>query len=258
MRESGRVDTLPQDAIGRDTSQLAAEETQRLLSRLLSRLAHEIRNPLGSLDIHVQLLEEDLQKASPPIAPAVSGRITIIRTELRRLDSIVRQFLSLAGPSSINPQPTDPGQMLAHVCHLLGPEAAARKIELTASVAPTLPPLHADSGQLTQALVNLVINALQAVPDRGRVLILAQPDEVRGGVCIEVRDTGTGIDPAKRLTIFEPFYTTKPKGSGLGLWIVQQIVMAHGGTVSATNAPEGGAILSMYLPLRPCPREFSP
>jgi len=251
MAQNPGVDTLPSEALGRDTSQLAAEETQRLLSRLLSRLAHEIRNPLGSLDVHVQLLEEDLLKLSPSIAPSISGRVTIIRTELHRLDSVVRQFLSLAGPSSINPQPINLGDALRHVCDLLAPEAATREIELTASVPAGLPALYADAGQLTQALVNLVINAIQAVQRAGWVRIVAGPDDARGGLWLEVRDSGPGFDPEKRTAIFEPFYTTKPEGSGIGLWIVQQIVMAHGGTVVATNAPNGGAIFTLYLPLRP-------
>lgn len=245
------MEPFPPDVLGPDTSELAAEETQRLLSRLLSRLAHEIRNPLGSLDIHVQLLEEDLASIKPPVPAGMTGRVTIIRTELRRLDNIVRRFLSLAGPSSIEPQPMDLRATLQHVCRLLAPEAATREIELTANVPDSLPPFSADAGQLTQALVNLTINAIQAVQQRGRVMITVATDEARGTMAIEVRDTGPGIDPEKRTAIFEPFFTTKPEGSGLGLWIVQQIALAHGGSIAAANAPEGGAVFTLRLPLQP-------
>jgi len=245
------VEPIPPEVLGTDTSELAAEETQRLLSRLLSRLAHEIRNPLGSLDIHVQLLEEDLVAIKPAVPAGMAGRVTIIRTELRRLDNIVRRFLSLAGPSSIEPQPVDLRATLQHVCRLLGPEAATREIELSATVPDNLPAFSADAGQLTQALVNLVINAIQAVQRSGRVTIGVAADEARGTVSVEVRDTGPGIDPEKRNAIFEPFFTTKPEGSGLGLWIVQQIAIAHGGSVAAANAPEGGAIFTLRLPLQP-------
>jgi len=244
------VDNLFDHALGDDASQLAAEERQRLLSRLLSRVAHEVRNPLSSLDIHVQLLEEDIGQLPEPRPPKIAGRLEIIRTELRRLENIVRQFLSLAGPSSIDLQPVNLSDVIQHVCRLLGPEAAAHEIELTMTVADGLPKMWADAGQLTQALVNLVINATQAVERKGRVSISAAPNEPHG-VGIEVRDTGPGIDPAKRLAIFEPFFTTKADGSGLGLWIVQQIAMAHGGTVAAANAPGGGAIITLRLPLRP-------
>ncbi len=245
------METLLREALGPDASPLSAAERQRLLSRLLARLAHEIRNPLGSLDIHVQLLEEDLAQTSPPLPTQVTGRLEIIRTELHRLDSIVRQFLTLAGPSSVTLQPMHIGDVLEHVIRLLGAEAAAREIELTATIAPDVPELRADSGRLAQALVNLVINAIQAIERRGRIGLSARLDAARAAVCIDVKDTGPGVEPERRQAIFEPFYTTKPEGSGLGLWIVQQIAMAHGGTLSVANVPEGGAVFCLCLPLQP-------
>jgi two-component system sensor histidine kinase HydH len=242
-------DTLSPEASARESSQLAATERQRLLSRMLSHLAHEIRNPLGSLDVHVQLLEEDLARSSPPVAPAISGRLTVIRTELRRLDGVVRQFLSLAGPSAINAREVDVGDTLQQVRRLLEPEATQRGIELRIELPPALPILHADPGQLTQAIVNLVINAIQAVEHGGCVELAAAPADP-GWLSLTVRDTGPGIDVAKGATIFEPFFTTKIEGSGLGLWIVQQIALGHGGTISASNAPGGGALFTLRLPLR--------
>lgn len=237
--------------LDRDASELAAEETQRLLSRLLSRLAHEIRNPLGALDVHVQLLEEDLAKLAPAVPPASAARVIIIRRELSRLDEIVRRYLTLAAPGSITPEPVDLGAMLDHVRHLLAPDAAARQIEISMSVPPDLPVLTADRGQLTQALLNLAINAIQAIQRSGRVDISAYAPDARGGVCIEIRDTGPGVDLGRRAAIFEPFFTTKPEGSGLGLWIVQQIIMAHGGTITVSSPPGGGAVFALHLPLQP-------
>lgn len=240
-----------QDALGHDASQLAVAERQRLLSRMLSQLAHEIRNPLGSLDVHVQLLEEDLNRLTPPISPQISGRLTVIRTELHRLDGVVRQFLSLARPSTVNAQPIVLAETLHQVRGLLGAEAALRGIELLTTIPDGLPPLSADSGQLMQAIVNLVINAIQAIDRRGRVEIEARLDEPPAWIRIEVRDTGPGIDVTKQASIFEPFFTTKAEGSGLGLWIVQQIALAHGGTISAVNLPAGGASFTLRLPLHP-------
>jgi two-component system, NtrC family, sensor histidine kinase HydH len=239
-----------QDTLGHDVSQLAVAERQRLLSRMLSQLAHEIRNPLGSLDVHVQLLEEDLGRLSPPISSQISGRLGVIRTELQRLDGVVRQFLSLAKPSAVNARQIDIAETLHQVRSLLGAEAAARTIDLVMTVPTTLPPLSADSGQLIQAVVNLVINAIQAVERRGRVEIEARLEQPPEWLCIDVRDTGPGIDVDKGGTIFEPFFTTKAEGSGLGLWIVQQIALAHGGTISATNIPAGGALFTLRLPLQ--------
>lgn len=235
-------------ALGSDASQLVAEQRQALLSRLLSRLAHEVRNPLSSLDVHVQLLEEDLHRLPEGTVSKAAERLDIIRTELKRLDNIVLQFLSLAGPVSVNLQPVQIGEVVEYVRRLFEPEAATREIELRVSVTPELPPLQADRAQLTQALVNLVINALQAVEHRGHIEINARRDQDPAGLLVEVCDSGAGIDPKHAVAMFEPFYTTRAEGTGLGLWIVHQIVSAHGGQAQATNAPGGGAVFTLRLP----------
>jgi signal transduction histidine kinase len=237
-------------ALGQDVSKLAVEEKQLLLSRLLARLAHEIRNPLSSLDIHVQLLEEDLAHAPPQVREKAAGRFEIIHGELHRLDMIVKHFLSLAGPSSLDLKQVDVVKVIRHVCELLRPEAAAHKIEIIMSAPGSIPLFPADPVQLTQSLVNLVINAIQAIQSNGRVEIRAYTDAANGLLAIEIRDTGPGIPLENRSAIFEPFFTTRAEGSGLGLWIVQQIITAHGGTILVSNAADGGAVFSLRLPLR--------
>lgn len=231
-----------------ELSKAAVQEKQLLLSRLLARLAHEIRNPLSSLDIHVQLLEEDVACSAPEIRERSAGRFQIIRGELERLDNLVKQFLSLAGRSSINVQPVDVARVGAHVCALLRPEAAARGIEIVFAPGESLPLLQADPVQLTQALVNLVLNAMQAVGRNGTVKVEAVHEPVAARMAITVRDTGPGIANENLSQIFEPFFTTKEDGSGLGLWIVQQIALAHAGAVGAANAPDGGAVFTLVLP----------
>jgi signal transduction histidine kinase len=237
-------------ALGQDVSKLAAQEKRLLLSRLLARFAHEVRNPLSSLDIHVQLLEEDLDQATPSIREKTAGRFEIIRGEIHRLENIVKHFLSLAGPSALDLESLDAGKLVRHVCELLRPEAAVRAIELRMQLPDSLPRLAADSAQLTQALVNLVINAIQAVEGPGRVEVRASVNHDSGLLLIEVRDSGPGVPAEKQSAIFEPFFTTKAEGSGLGLWIVQQIITAHGGSVEVANLPEGGARFAIHLPLR--------
>ncbi len=236
-------------ALGQDVSQLAAQEKQLLLSRLLARLAHEIRNPLSSLDIHVQLLDEDLAGLAPELKNKTAGRLQMIRGELHRLENVVKHFLSLAGPSSLDLQPIQVTKIAGHVCELLRPEAATQGIEIVMRVDASLPPLTADPVQLTQALMNLMLNAIQAVEGGGRVEVDARADEPAGLFVIEVHDTGPGIPRESSAAIFEPFFTTRTEGSGLGLWIVQQIVTAHGGAVTAFNAPGGGAVFALHLPL---------
>jgi signal transduction histidine kinase len=243
------VEKILADALGPDDTQLAAEEKQRLLSRLLARLAHEIRNPLSSLAIHVQLLEEDMAQAAPPLKAQAVGRFEIIRSELHRLENLVRQFLSLAAPSSVDLQTIEVAEIAGYVCELLRPEAAARGIEIMLAVPAGLPPLTADPAQLKQALINLVINAIQAIERNGRIDVDMRADPAAGAFFVRVCDNGPGVSGEKRSSIVEPFFTTKSEGSGLGLWIVQQIATAHGGLVTVEDRPGGGATFALRLPL---------
>jgi len=227
---------------------LAMAEKRDLLERLLARLAHEIRNPLSSLDIHVQLLEEDLGTLAPELRAQLNSRLEIIHGEVHRLESIVEHFVRLAGPSALDLESVELSRIINHVCELLRPEAAARQIEIIAQVQNGLPDLQADPVRLTQALVNLVINAVQAVERNGLVEVsVARADDA---ISVAISDNGPGISPEKLASIFEPYFTTKPEGSGLGLWIAQQIVTAHGGTLRAENRSERGAVFTMLLPLK--------
>lgn len=241
------MEAMLSKALGQDVSKLPASERQRLLSRLLARLAHEIRNPLSSLDIHVQLLEEDLSLTAPEVRHQLSNRLEIIRGELHRLENIVSQFLRLAGPSAVEAGPVNIGEVVARVRAVLEPELQKRSIVLVPVVAPDLPTMQADAGQLTQALLNLAINAIQAIERDGRIEIRVVNEE--RSITVEVRDTGPGVPGDKLSTVFEPYYTTKPEGTGLGLWIAQQIAVAHGGQIYAQNVPGGGTLFALQLPI---------
>lgn len=239
------METILAQALGQAMPPSTAEEKRLLLSRLLGRLAHEIRNPLSSLDIHVQLLEEDITQLAPHAKDKLTGRFDIIHGELHRLDTIITQFLRLAGPSAVELAPVDLAKIVAHVRDVLQPEAAARAIELVTSVADGLPQVSADADQLIQVTLNLVINALQAVDRCGRVEVTAVADP--DAVVMEVCDTGPGVAVENLGAIFEPYFTTKSEGGGLGLWIAQQIIAAHGGTIRAGNGPQGGAVFTVRL-----------
>jgi two-component system sensor histidine kinase HydH len=240
------VDSIIEKALAADGTQAA--EKRDLLERLLARLAHEIRNPLSSLDVHVQLLEEDLGALAPQLREQLTSRLGIIHGELHRLESIVSHFLRLAGPSELDLELLEIPGVINHVCDLLRPEAAAREIQIHTDLKEAIPALEADRVRLTQALMNLVINAMQAVERKGRIEVAAR---VAGDtLLIAVRDSGPGISPDKLAAIFEPYFTTKAEGSGLGLWIAQQIVTAHGGRIQAQNIPEGGAVFTMTLPMK--------
>jgi signal transduction histidine kinase len=232
---------------GLETTLLPAAEKHDQLARLLKRLAHEIRNPLSSLDVHFQLLEEDLGALTPPVTAPLASRLAIIHGELHRLDSIVERFLKLAGPAALELEPVVVHKIVTHVCELLRPEASTRQVEIVAEVAPDLPPVMADSVRLTQLLLNLMINGIQAVAGPGQVKVGAA--QAGGNWTLRVQDTGPGIPPEKLGDIFDPYFTTKAEGSGLGLWIAQQIAVAHGGDLRAGNAPGGGAVFTLTLPL---------
>jgi two-component system sensor histidine kinase HydH len=161
----------------------------------------------------------------------------------------MRQFLSLAAPSSVNLQTINVAEIVGYVCELLRPEAATRGIELVMNVPEGLPSLTADPAQLKQALINLVINAIQAIERNGRIDVDMRADPAAGAFFVRVCDNGPGVSGEKRSSIFEPFFTTKSEGSGLGLWIVQQIATAHGGLVTVEDRPGGGATFVLRLPL---------
>lgn len=238
-------------ALGQEATPLAAAEKRHLLERLLARVAHEIRNPLSSLDIHVQLLEEDLGALAPDLRDQLTPRLDIIEGELHRLKSIVETYLRLTSPSALEVEPIDILAIVNHVCELLRPEAAARGIAIATRLPASPPAMHGDPVRVSQALLNLVINALQALPPRGRVEVTVS--DAGENLSITVLDTGPGIPADKLPLIFDPYFTTKAEGHGLGLWIAQQIVAAHGGTLTAQNAPGGGALFVMALPRMPRP-----
>jgi two-component system sensor histidine kinase HydH len=247
------VDGLPPETVTpNDPAQAAAAEKRDLLARLLGRLAHEIRNPLSSLDIHVQLLQEDLAALPKDTNESATARLEIIRGELHRLERIVERFLRLAGPSEIDPEPAALGAMIKQVAELLRPEAESRGIQLVTRI-DTLPPVMADPVRLLQALMNVVINAVQAVGRNGRVELAAS---VSGNFAVvQVMDNGHGIPSDKLSSVFDLYFTTKEEGHGLGLWIAQQIVSAHNGRLEAHNRPEGGAVFTMSLPLAGSPKD---
>jgi signal transduction histidine kinase len=211
------------------------------LGSLAANLAHEIRNPLNAISINLELLEEDLESRRTPVET-----VGMARREVGRLSRLVNDFLVYARPSPPVLETFDAGTLLHDVSALLAPACERAGVELV--VAGQGVAVRADRGQLSQVVVNLALNAVQAM-DGGavrRVELTARRDGER--VVLEVADTGPGIVKAELARVREAFFTRRKGGTGLGLAIADRIVTAHGGTLELANRPQGGLVAKVVLP----------
>jgi signal transduction histidine kinase len=211
---------------------------------MAAAVAHEIRNPLNAVSMGLQRLRVEFQ---PPETEEYRRLLDLVQGEVRRLNAIVEDFLSLARPLSLKPERISIPALLDEVLGLAEAEARASAIAIEREIPRELPPLVADRDRIKQVLLNLVLNALQAMPGGG---VLTLGARVSGAtLTLSVTDTGAGI-PAEILPrLFEPYVTTKVKGLGLGLAIARRIAEAHGGRIEAENRPEGGSRFRVALPL---------
>ena len=211
------------------------------LGSLAANLAHEIRNPLNAISINLELLEEDLESRKTPVET-----VGMARREVGRLSRLVNDFLVYARPSPPVLETFDAGALLHDVSALLAPACERAGVELV--VAGEGVTVRADRGQLSQVVVNLALNAVQAMNGGAvrRVELLARRDGER--VVLEVADTGPGIVKAELARVREAFFTRRKGGTGLGLAIADRIVTAHGGTLELANRPQGGLVATVVLP----------
>lgn len=216
-----------------------------LLGRLAAGVSHEIRNPLAAVFLHVDVLAEELALFSPD-SPVVAESLAEIRENLARVDDLVQDYLSLVRVHAIQRQVQDLGASVATWGREFQSILAARGVNVQVDGVKRLGPVAFHASTLRRALLNLIENAADAMPQGGTVTLDGQrtADQVR----LQIRDTGSGI-PAEKLThIFEPLYTTKPGGTGLGLYIVQEIVAAHGGQVTVQSVMGHGTTATLTLP----------
>lgn len=252
------------------TFEAIESERVQALTLLAASVAHEIGNPLNALHIHLQLMEREVKKLSAAPTRSVSpgrGRsaplggdnyagdvarkleqyLGVAKGEINRLDYIVTQFLQAIRPAPLQIKLTSLNEVVQKTLDLLQPELDNRGIAVKAKLARQLPATPIDPTQIQQALVNLVKNAMQAMT-RGGTLTL-QTGEGAEAAWVSVVDTGGGIPQEQINRIFEPFYTTKKKGTGLGLMIVQRIVRAHGGRIELDSHVGRGTTFRLWLPL---------
>ena len=253
------------------------------LGRLLAGVAHEVKNPLNAMTIHLELLKQKLGRQLvgaraaatladtgsirlPPsrepsadgpgfggedqegrLSPDLTKHVDIIASEIRRLDEVLNGFLKFARPDELKLQRVRLGSLLADVATTAAPEAERRAIALKTECPDAIPEINADPGMLGQALLNLALNACQAMPDGGTLKISCRA-AARRKVEIDVEDTGVGILPENLGRIFDLYFTTKDKGSGIGLSMVYRIVQLHGGEVEVQSTPGHGTRFRLIFP----------
>ena len=228
------------------------------IGRLLAGVAHEVKNPLNAMTIHLELLKQKLGSIKEPIVvPAPGGgpgktldlskHVHIISSEIKRLDEVVAGFLKFARPDELKLQPTHLHSVIHDVVMTIAPEAHRRRITIKEECPSTGAEINADQGMLMQAVLNLAINALQAMPDGG-TLRLGCRDASRTRVELFVEDTGVGIPPENLPRIFDLYFTTKEKGSGIGLSMVFRIVQLHDGEVEVQSTPGRGTRFGLMFP----------
>ncbi len=230
----------------RETQETLESERIAALQLLAAGVAHEIGNPLNSLTIHLQLLERRLRKLPETDRAQFTHPLSVAQEEIKRLDSIVTQFLRAIRPAPLQRSPHDLNSLVRDAADFLAPELKSRNILLELDLAPGLPVLAVDQDQLKQAFYNIIKNASEAMKQGGLLKIRTGADAE--WVAVTFADTGGGMTQEAMARVFEPYFTTKKGGSGLGLMITQRIIRAHGGEVVLESDPGKGLRLTLRLP----------
>jgi signal transduction histidine kinase len=217
------------------------KERDQQLQMMLSGIAHEVRNPLGGMTLFVGLLKEDLAGKKEALA-----HLDRVSKELEYLSRVVNDFLDFARKRPLELEELDPEEECEQIRTLLAADLEKKELTFLSEVADNIGTVRLDRERFRQALLNLVRNAIQASRTGGRIVISVEQRE--GEIVISVVDEGNGIPEEKRKHVFEPFFTSRQKGTGLGLALVKNVVEAHGGTIAFTTAVERGTTFTIRIP----------
>lgn len=230
----------------RTAQQVIESERLNALTLLAAGVAHEIGNPLNSLHIHLQLLERKAMELDEKAKTEFQQSIGIARSEVRRLDSIVTQFLRAIRPSHPQLHPENVNTIVDEAVRFFTPEIQDRDMVVEQELRADLPLVQLDREQMKQAFYNVIKNSIEAMKRFGTLRIRTDLDDTY--VIISFTDTGSGMSAENLSHVFEPYFTTKPSGTGLGLLIVRRIVREHGGELSIESSPGQGVTLTIRLP----------
>ncbi len=237
------LESTPSDA---ELDRRLAEKYSEI-AQLAGGLAHEIKNPLSTIRLNMELLAEDFAAAETPRDRRALAKIEMVQRECQRLQNLLDDFLRFARVRSLRREPSDLNGEIQRVLEFFQPLAADHGIEVIRYLDPDLPPVWLDREAIHGALVNLVLNAQQAMPNGGQLVVRTSRGD--GTARVQLIDTGVGMDEKTLAQVFKAFFSTKRGGSGLGLPTTRKIVEAHGGRIQVASEVGRGTQFTMVLPL---------
>lgn len=222
-------------------------ESNLELAELAGGFIHEIKNHLSTLGLNLQLLAEDFQEAQTQRERRARERVERLQGECQRLVNIANDFLRFARVKDLNLEPSDLVEVIGEMVDFFTPTARQANIEIKCYIPANLPAVPLDRDLFKQVLLNLMLNAEQAMPSGGELTIQAAREG--DAVCLSLIDTGQGMTPEVAAKVFKPFFSTKPGGTGLGLPTARRIVQAHGGSMAVQSEVGRGTKFTIALPV---------
>lgn len=233
-----------ESSLADDHERLRAQYAE--IATLAGGLAHEIRNPLSTIGLNLDLLSEELRECDSPRDRRMLNKLTVVKRQCEQLNQILDDFLQFARVGTLTLAPADLNQTVTEFIEFYAPQAAEQGIDISPHLAANLPPVRLDGNLWRQVLMNLSRNAQQAMPNGG--VLELQTYERDGRVFLDIIDNGRGMTADTQARMFDAFYSTKRDGSGLGLPTVRKIVEAHGGTMSCESEVGRGTRFEIALP----------